>query len=179
MRVFVLAVVAIVTLTPIPAQQSASFEVDSSELNAGGRPLDGVETTSAAFRVRLDAIGDAFVLGEASSTSYRTGSGFVGRYRPPGEVEGLLFPDDRTLVWSAEPSAGTYNLYRGALGDLGALQFGSCTEQDVAATTTTDGDPLPAGDGYAYLVTVLNRLREEGSKGFGSDGSERLGGVCP
>jgi hypothetical protein len=34
-------------------------------------------------------------------------------------------------------------------------------------------------DGFFYLVTVENRLSEEGTKGFDSGGGERTGSACP
>jgi len=49
----------------------------------------------------------------------------------------------------------------------------------LPANSTTDGGPVSVGDGFFYLVTVVNRLGEEGGKGFRSDGTERLGTVCP
>jgi len=161
------------------AQQSPSYVVESATINAGGHPTQGVEMSSGNFRVRLDAIGDAVPASDIASVSFRSGAGFVGRYLPAGEVGGLFFVDEQTLNWNAERSAGSYNLYRGTLSQLTGLQFGSCTQQSLAGLSATDTDAVPASDGYAYLVTVRNRLNEEGTKGFQSDSSERLGEVCP
>jgi hypothetical protein len=77
------------------------------------------------------------------------------------------------LTWPAERSAGVYNLYRDDTSD----GFGSCEEQDIAGTTTTDTATPTAA--FFYLVTVQNRLAEEGTKGFQSNATERLGAVCP
>jgi len=179
MRKVLFAFVALLFGPAVVAQQSASFEVESAVFNAGGNPAGGVALASSSFRVSLDALGDAVVADDLASVSFRSDATFVGRYPPPGEVPGLGFLDAQTLSWSPERSAGGYNLYRGLLGQLTALQFGSCVEQDLSATSTTDTDPVPADDGYVYLVTVRNRLREEGTKGFQSNGTERLGEVCP
>ena len=41
------------------AQQSTSFKLEESTLNAGGHPSGGTVMTSAGFRMSLDAVGDA------------------------------------------------------------------------------------------------------------------------
>jgi hypothetical protein len=106
--------------------------------------------------------------------------GLVGVHRPPGEVQGLRFDDKWTLRWDAERSAGIYNLYRASLGTLSpGLSYGGCQQQNIALTTTTDSDPVPLSDGFFYLITVENRLTEEGTRGHDSDGLERTGSVCP
>jgi hypothetical protein len=94
-------------------------------------------------------------------------------------VSDLRFTVPTTLVWEPEPSAGRYNLYRAALGTLGGLAYGACAQQDLTSATTNDATAVPAGSGLFFLVTVENRLREEGSKGFRSSGTERTGTVCP
>ena len=45
--------------------------------------------------------------------------------------------------------------------------------------TTTDGDTPSSSQGYFYLVTVENRLDEQGPKGIDSYGAPRQGNVCP
>ena len=91
----------------------------------------------------------------------------------------MFLTDRQTLVWSAEFSAGVYNLYRDDTSD----GYGNCEEQDIAATTTTDAAKPTANSTFYYLVTVKNRLSEEGPKGFQSNGFERQGTValpaCP
>ena len=88
-----------------------------------------------------------------------------------------MFTDSETLTWPAEPSAGVYNLYR----DDTSNGFGDCEEQDITGTTTTDTATPTAA--FFYVVTVENRLAEEGTKGFQSIATERQGGVdlpvCP
>ena len=179
MRLVLPVLVALATFFPVPAQQSASYAVESAATNSGGHPTQGVEMTSGSFRVSLDAIGDAVLVSDIASASLLSGSGFVGRYPPPGQVGGLFFTDNQTLNWSAERSAGTYNVYRETISQLTGLQFGTCRQQGLAGVSATDTDAVPAGDGYVYLVTVRNRLNEDGTKGFQSNGSERFGGVCP
>ena len=43
-----------------------------------------------------------------------------------------------TLAWGAEPSVGTYNLYRDLMSDLSGLGYGDCEQQEIADPTTTD-----------------------------------------
>jgi hypothetical protein len=155
-------------------QESASYRLEEHALNAGGRPADGVEATSASYRISLDAIGQGVVGRDLSSDSYGMEGGFVSAYPPPGEVTGLFLTDAVTLVWDPEPSAGHYNLYRDALTSLADLGYGRCKQQRLTATTTTDpAMPSPAGEGYFYLVTAANRLHEEGTKGWDSYLNER------
>ena len=116
-------------------------------------------------------------------------TGFAASYPPPGEVGGscsgggatcLTFPDSETLVWPAERSAGTYNLYRGLLSAIVGSGFGECSQVSLTTTTTTDTEAVPSQDGFYYLVTVVNGLGEEGTKGNRSDGGDRLNATpCP
>ena len=172
-----IALAALLSSGFVLAQTSTSFKLSEHAFNAGGHPDGGTVATSANFKVSLDAIGEA-VLGTAlSSGSFNIDSGFGSAYPPPSEVSDLLFTDKVTLEWDAAKSAGIYNLYRDLHSNLQG--FGDCEQQDLAATTTTDNDAVPPGDGYVYLVTVENLLDEEGTKGFQSDGMEREGAVCP
>ncbi len=163
------------------AQTSTSFTLEEYTLNSGGTPSQGVDLTSASFSITLASIGDTVVATGLSSSSFEADVGFDAAYPPPGEVAAacgagepcLLFTDSETLTWPAEPSAGVYNLYRDDISN----GFGNCEEQDITGTTTTDtATPITA---FFYLVTVENRLDEEGTKGFESDATERLGAVCP
>lgn len=161
------------------AQQSTSFRIYESSLNAGGHPGPAANPASTSFRLSLGSIGEISGPATLGSPSFRLDGGFGGHFPPPGEVPGLRFVDRTTLAWSAERSAGSYNLYRDALGALAGGGFGACFRQQLAATTTTDADPLGAGTGFFYLVTVENRLGEEGTKGPQSSGAERRGTFCP
>lgn len=108
-----------------------------------------------------------------------SGLGLLAGSLAPGEVTGLVFTTPDTIVWNAHLAAGGYYLYRDLQSNLSGLGFGQCEQQSLTGHTTTDFDPIPAGDGFFYLVTVRNRLGEEGTKGSRSDGTERLGNVCP
>ena len=179
--------VGLVLTTVALAQTSTSFTLEEYTLNSGGTPSQGVDLTSASFSITLASIGDTVVATGLSSASFEADVGFDAAYPPPGEVAAscgasaepcLVFTDSETLTWPAEPSAGVYNLYRDDISN----GYGDCEEQDITGTTTTDtATPTTA---FFYLVTVENRLAEEGTKGFQSDGTtERLGSfdlpVCP
>ena len=162
------------------AQSSTSYQLEEYAFNAGGTPSQGQELTSASFSITLASIGDSIAATGMSSSSFQLDVGFDVAYPPPGEVLGLMLTDKETLVWDVEPSAGLYNRYRDDTSD----GYGNCEEQDIAGTMTTDSSTPSAGNTFHYLVTVENRLAEEGTKGFRSDGiTERLGSVglpvCP
>jgi len=167
-------------VVPAAAQQSASFNLEEGVLNAGGHPAGGVSPTSAGFRISLDALGDSVGGRALSSASFRMAGGFASFYPPPGEVLGLRFLDSDTLEWDGEPSAGSYALYRDVLTGLGGLGYGSCLTTGITGTTIDDAAVPAAADGYFYLVTVRNRLDEEGTKGFDTIGGERPNAApCP
>ena len=174
---FVLAL--LLAVTGALAQESPSYKLTEHTFNAGGHPSGGIVLTSASYKISLDAVGDSVVSRVLSSTSYHMDGGFISGYPPPGEVMGLNFTDVETLVWSPERSAGVYNFYRDLMSSLVSLGYGTCAQQDLIAATTTDNDPVPDGDGYFYLVTVENRLGEEGTKGLDSSDTVREGNVCP
>ena len=166
----------LVVWLPALAQSSASFNLDEHVLNQGGNPGAGGQIlTSAGFRMTLDSIGEGVIGTALSSASFTMDGGFLPAYPPPGEVTGLRFDDATTLGWDAEKSAGTYNLYR----DAAAGGYGTCEQSGIGGTSTTDPDAPATGETFFYLVTVRNRLAEDGTKGFASDGSERLGAFCP
>jgi hypothetical protein len=78
-----------------------------------------------------------------------------------------------TLRWAPELSAEWYEIYRGTIASLPGT-YGTCFAGDILASVANSAaDPAnpPAGEGFFYLVTARNRLREEGPKGFGSDGA--------
>jgi hypothetical protein len=165
--------VALASVCTAVAQQSPSYNLEEHVINGGGRPEDGEILTSASYRVTFDGVGEAVLETGMTSASFQLSAGFVATYPPPGEVLGLTFPDKQTLVWNPETSAGTYNLYRDLMSGLTGGGYGNCEQQNLLDVTTTDGEVPPGGDGYFYLVTVENRLSEEGTKGWDSGGAER------
>jgi hypothetical protein len=153
-------------------QESTNFKLNEHVVNAGGRPLDGVVISSPHYLVTFDGVGGGMTGGN-ESPSYKLRGGFQASFPPPGEVHGLSLTDVETLIWSAEGSAGTYNIYRDLLSALSGHGYGGCEQHGIVTTTTVDPDLPPASDGYFYLVTVRNRLAEEGTKGDDSAGQER------
>ena len=169
------------------AQTSTSYKLKEHTLNAGGTPSHGTELASGSFRMTISSLGDGLATARLGSASFRMDAGFDTAYPPPGEVAAacagaggcLRFIDGQTLAWPAEQSAGTYNLYR----DGTSSGYGVCEYQGIGATTQVDAAVPPPGEAFFFLATVENRLTEEGTKGFQSGGSERLGATglpaCP
>ena len=171
--------VAVLFALPALAQQSANFKLTEHVFNGGGHPSDGLVLASTSYRVTLDALGESVVQGGMTSTTFRMDASFASAYPAPGEVGGLAFTDGQTLDWSAERSAGVYDLYR----DETPGGYGTCEQSDLPGPAATDASTPAVGDCFFYLVTVKNRLGEEGTKGFRSNAGERLGAtdppVCP
>lgn len=177
-RWLVLGALTLASTTSV-AQESESFRIDGSTLNAGGRPDDGVVASSETFRVSLDALGHTAQILGLESMSYSSDGGFVATYPPPGEVRALRFLDEETLTWDADPSTGSYQLYRDLVSTLISGAYGSCVETGLLTNVTADPERSPPGEGFFYLVTASNRLSEEGPKGDDSSGSARDGSTCP
>ena len=172
-------VVLVLPLGGALAQTSVSHRLTESTLNNGGDPAGGTFASSANFRMTLDAIGDAVAASYAGSASWQMGAGFAGNYPPPGEVLNERFTSPTTMVWDAEPSVGSYNVYRGSLGSI-APGFGSCLMPGLLVESMTDVANPASGTGWLYLVTARNSLLEEGTKGYRSSGIERTNPApCP
>jgi len=173
---------AVTLLVPgaVLAQSSASYRLQEHALNAGGRPMDAVVSTSTSFRLTLDSIDEPIARRGLWGMSYVLDGGMTSVYGPPGEVQGLdVLDDTQTLVWSPEPASTAYNLYVGALSGLPGT-YGGCLASRIGATTTVDSSSPPAGGGLFYVVTGENRLFEEGTKGVTSDGFKRVNPApCP
>jgi hypothetical protein len=175
------------------AQSSANFQVEQATFNAGGHPADGVVMASASHTISLDSIGEGAVAGGMTSASFRMDAGLVGLYQPPLEVapscgtgagtclavSHAASPSIAQLTWPFEPSGGSYNLYRETVPSLAGLAFGACYQQGLTTELAVDADPISVESGFFYLVTAVNRLGEQGTKGFLSNGAERAGAVCP
>ena len=168
-------VLPLVLLTAVAghAQTSASFKLEEHVFNNGGHPADGTVLGSAGYTISLDSIGDTVARTGLSSASFSMDGGFLPAYGPPGEVLELLFHDAITLAWDAEPLAEAYNLYRNRIIDPFDPDYGACLESGIAGTGTVDADAPGPDEAWFYLVTALNRLHEEGTKGTDAAGTER------
>lgn len=175
---FASAVLLLATSTA--AQQSASFQLSEHTLNAGGHPSADQVMASASFRLTYDAVGAPAVGWGMSAPSFRMDASFGAAYPPPGEVAGVRFVDAVTLAWAPEKSVGTYGLYRDLVSGLPGLEYGACLRGDLESAGFRDTETPASGSAFFYLVTATNRLREEGTKGHDSTGSERANGApCP
>lgn len=169
-RIIVVMCGVVVCTMLVNAQQSAHYTIEQGTLNSGGNPLP--EVTSVNYQMSAGVIGEGFAAIMLNGPSNEMDVGFVPAYRPPGEVLNLLFSGANTLSWNSEISAGTYNLYRGNVSELSA-GYGSKIQSSIASPTTTDGEAPSPGNCFFYLITVSNRLTEEGPKGSGSSGEQR------
>ena len=162
------------------AQQSASHRLEEHTFNAGGHPLDGMVLTSATFRMTLGAIGQGASIASPSSASFLMTPGFIGTYPPPWEVVNVRFTDATTLAWDGERSAGVYNLYLGSVSAPFDPLYGLCHAAGIPVPTVVVSAAPAAGEALFILVTVENRLDEEGTKGTDSAGSARdNSNACP
>jgi hypothetical protein len=169
---------AVVTL-PCAAQTSASFKLTEATINNGGNPTQGSTLTSSHFHIKLDAIGDGVVGAGLASASFHSDAGFVADYPPPGEVAGLRFASKTSLLWNDERSVGTYDLYRDLLTNIPGA-YGTCYQSALPSASWTESPNPPTNSGWFYLVAAENRLRDEGTKGFVSGGTERSNtAACP
>jgi len=176
-----IAILALVALACLPAlaQSSASYRVNEQSVNAGGDPRNGIVLVAPSYRVTFDSIGDPLAGAGWTSASYRIEAGFPAAFAPPGEVGGLGFVSSTTLAWSPEPSAQSYAIYRSTVDALD-VSTGDCFAPQVTGEGAIDTSTPAAGSAYFYLVTSRNRLGEEGTKGFRSDGTERANpDPCP
>jgi hypothetical protein len=171
-RLLVFLLLALALCPAALAAESASHKLNEYVFNAGGHPLGGSVSASASRRITLDSVGEGVVGGVSSSASFKMDGGFVSAYPPPGEVTDLLFSNKITLVWDPDKSVGRYNLYRNLISTLPG-EFGVCRPPQILTETTTDTDIPAVSTSYFYLVTAENRLDEEGTKGFQSNGAER------
>lgn len=179
-RTIAAILLALVTAAAARAQTSASYKLSESTLNSGGDPQNGTSASSASFRIRLDAIGDAVAGVGPSSSSFHADAGFVGGYPPPREVRTIYFTSKTAMTWDPEPSIGVYEVYRDAVSALRSGGFGTCFASGLPSESATDGANPASGQGWFYLVTARNRLGEEGTKGFQSSGVERPNSApCP
>lgn len=179
----VVSALAVAGSDAVLAQQSTSFKLTESTFNSGGHPGPGANPTSVSNRLTLGSIGDGPSASLGMSASFYLEGNFVSAYPPPGETLNLGFAlptaNKQTLTWTAERSAGDYNLYRAAVTSLSGLGYGLCSQQNLSGPTVIDATVPSIGQGFFYLVTVENRLNEEGTKGFASSGAERTGTQCP
>ena len=83
------------------------------------------------------------------------------------------------MEWDPEKSVGAYSLYRDLVSTLPG-GFGTCFQSGISNEGWSTAEAPPVGRAWFYLVTARNRLGEEGTKGFMSNGTERSNpSPCP
>jgi hypothetical protein len=153
------------------AQSGANFKVEESQFNAGGNPANGAAPSSAGYDISLDAIAGQASATPSTSPNFSVTGGLVPAYPPPGEVQGFGYQGP-VLGWDPDPSTGSYTLYRGSVGDLPG-SFGAPIQAGITLVQVADPATPSAGQCFFYLVTAVNRIGEEGTKGTMSDGTPR------
>ena len=141
-----------------------------------GQSVDG------GFDVNADGVDDALVgapfADSLPTTPTDAGESYVISPLKPDEVVALrvgpsaMTPGTTELEWSVPDLGMKYNVYR---GDLAVARLAGEVRTSSMATLacrtdsdgdsdglpdTTDGDPLPAGSAYFYLVTGVNSTGE-------------------
>jgi hypothetical protein len=152
--------------------------MQETSINNGGDPASGGILASTHYHVTLDAIGDGAVRAGLASASFHVDGGFVGDYRPAGEVTGVRFTNATTFQWNGDPSIGAYEIYRGTTPFPGT--YGTCFASNLTAQTDNDASSPSPGSTFFYIITARNRLQEEGTKGYRAHGTERTNtSPCP
>lgn len=160
------------------AQSSTNYNIEQGAINAGGNPAPVL--TSTNYKITLDSVGDSVAGTGMSSTSYRSDCGFPPDYVPPEEVLNQRFSSPTLMTWDPEPSVGVYDVYRGLTTGFSGGSYGSCLQAGLTAASYTDSASPSSGQCWFYLVTAENRLGEQGTSGYLSDGSQRpITGACP
>jgi hypothetical protein len=170
--VAVLALLAL--LSPLVyAQSSTSYRLSDVVLNLGGRPSNGSIAASSAYRLTLDSVGDSRSAEVMSSASYRMDHGVVAALAPVGEVGRLWFRNAQELNWTrVAGSPDRYNVYRQTTNFLPS-SYGVCLVSAVVGASVSDPSLPPPASSFFYLVSAENRLWEEGTLGWRSNGSQR------
>jgi hypothetical protein len=104
---------------------------------------------------------------------------------PPAEVDGLMVTGSAlaTLEWTAVTGGGqgmTYDVVRATLDvahPADAQASLSCFDSGLVATGSSDGDPLPLGDGFVYFARAVNDCL--GTLGAPPGAPARPSPVCP
>ncbi len=177
MRAGILRTCLVLLLLAFPlsvlSQTSPGYQNQEHVVNSGGSPAGGAALTSTNYRITLSSIGEGLTATGMSSSGYTMDGGFTSPYPPPGEVLDLRFANATTLGWDAEPSVGSYDVYRGMVAELHTGSYGTCLTQGLTVRQASDSEVPTAGQCFFYLVTAENRLTEEGTLGNDSSGTPR------
>ena len=96
----------------------------------------------------------------------------------PAQVAGLVVDADlRTIRWSADPHAATFDLYRGTIAGPFAYDH-SCLATGIGLPNFADDGVPPAGQAYYYVVRADNACGQ-GSLGLATRGSSIPAPACP
>ena len=80
------------------------------------------------------------------------------------------------MSWSADPDAGSYEVYRGSLEEIRAEFYGRCQSSRDPDTTDTgfveDEEPAP-GELFGYLVVGVGQTGARGLAGLDPHAAQR------
>jgi len=91
---------------------------------------------------------------------------------PPEVAQDLAFSDSKTLGWSANAAAASYDLYRGTIGGGLWTYNHTCLSPSLPSPAALDAAAPAPGAAFYYLVTGRNTCGE-GPLGTGSNGQQR------
>lgn len=152
-------------------QESPNYKNNEYAFNNGSNPAPEIVSTN--FKITLSSIGDGIFPPWALSSNYYISSGFTVSYPPPSEVLNLRFTSKTEMIWDPEWSVGTYNVYRGITYDLPSGDYGNCVAYNLTSTSYSDTEIPISGHCFFYIITAVNKIKEEGTMGYKSDGTKR------
>jgi subtilisin family serine protease len=80
---------------------------------------------------------------------------------------------------TANPLMLSYNVYRGLLSALSEIYYGDCWQSGLGTPDFVDGEPLPSGAGFFYLVTGVWLDPVGGAEVEGMLGTDSAGRLRP
>jgi len=104
-----------------------------------------------------------------------------GNDRAPAAVSGVrMQPVEGTFRLSWDPVAGAdrFSVIRGRISELMTGDYGDCFAAGIVGHSVDDAQPLPGGDGHAYLVRAESFDCGAGLQGYDSSEQARLDAAC-
>ncbi|MCP3982299.1 MAG: right-handed parallel beta-helix repeat-containing protein [bacterium] len=100
----------------------------------------------------------------------------------PREVTGLVWNTKSNAVWTAEPTAVEYHVYRGLLAELSYSHFADCRDTLDADRTDTAlfDDQIPGPfEANVYVITAEDAQGRESTLGVGTSAERSNFAPCP
>ncbi|MEM7249020.1 MAG: hypothetical protein AAF533_27095 [Acidobacteriota bacterium] len=165
---------------PETCQPREPFESQSAPMD-----LVSVELSTPERAVTVTRVAHELMLTSTSSAVASCLEDIVIRppteVSPPGAVVPLRVDAGSVVSWEdgALSSSTSFNLHRGALGELAAGGSASCLLSELTIPSAVDAELPSPSEGWYYLVAGVNE-GGEGPVGNDSQGSARATpGACP